>query len=182
MQDSLRLFIAIDLPSDLSRKIGEVRQKIKGVRWVNEEQIHLTLNFLGDTAAEKFAALKNILPGIRFSTFQLKTTGCGFFPNTKRPSVFYLGLEENTELFQLKENLDRELSALGIACENRKFVPHITLARIKFRMTNSDINDLQSMAEKLAGKVFEVNTVFLFSSQLLNSGAVHNKELEIPAS
>lgn len=172
-----RLFIAIDLPGELTDKIGEFQRYTKGVKWVKPEQIHLTLNFLGNTPYELTEQLKAKIKDIRFQKFSLKLNDCGFFPNEYRPSVFWIGLEENSDLIQLKINIDEVLNSIGIICEKRRFIPHITLARIKRKLSADNLLQLKSSAQKIRNCNFEVNKFILFSSKLTEQGAIHNREL-----
>lgn len=174
-----RLFIAIDLPEELSKGIKSLRQDIKGLKWVKPEQIHLTLNFLGDTPLSLLEQLKSELKEIKFTPFSLNTAKCGFFPNERRPSVFWLGLDESPELMQLKAQIDAKLEEIGIVCEKRKFVPHITLARIKKRLGKDLVDQLKKSGEKLKGNNFQVEQFILFASELRKEGAMHTKELII---
>ena len=174
-----RLFIAIDLPKELGMGIKEIKKDIKGIKWVKTEQIHLTINFLGETLSPLMEKIQNELLHLQFHSFELETSECGFFPNIRRPSVFWLGLKENPELSNLKKMIDSTLKKLELPCESRKFIPHITLARIKKRLDNGTIEILKKSGDLLSGKAFKVNKFYLFSSQLSQEGAVHTQETEI---
>ena len=176
----IRLFIAVELPDELKDALNNrcAEMDYQGVKWQKCRQIHLTLNFLGDTDIETFSRLKKELKKITFSAFDLVLSDAGFFPGIKRPSVFYIGIEQNPHLLKLKDDIDNLLQNLGIKDrESREFIPHVTLARIKTRPAQEATEKMLQIADKFKGERFSVNDFALFSSSLTDKGAIHTLEM-----
>src|SRR5438309_5452399 len=105
---------------------------LPGVRFVRPEGLHVTLKFLGEVSAERAAQTVEALRGVRASPFELELRGTGFFPNEKRPRIFWAGLDADPAqaLAQLAAQVDDACAATGFPPEQRPFQPHVTLARL----------------------------------------------------
>jgi RNA 2',3'-cyclic 3'-phosphodiesterase len=130
----VRLFIAIEIPTEireaLARFIKELRAVAPHAKWVRPENLHVTLKFLGHTDAKNLEKIESALQIIRSPQLvALEFSGVGFFPNEKRPRVFWAGLNSSPNLAPLAEAIDRAMHQLGFPLENRPFTPHLTLAR-----------------------------------------------------
>ena len=130
----MRLFIAIEVPSDvrdaLAAVVKELQKTAPKAKWVRPENLHVTLKFLGSTAEEKRNHIEDTLRAIRSpQPVSLKFRGLGFFPNQKRPRVLWAGMESSANLRALAEDIDRSMHGLGFPLEERRFTPHLTLAR-----------------------------------------------------
>jgi RNA 2',3'-cyclic 3'-phosphodiesterase len=130
----VRLFIAIEIPNAirdaLNTFLRELRAVAPSAKWVRAENLHVTLKFLGHTEPEKRIAIEQALKAIRSpQPVVLQIRGLGFFPNEKRPRVFWLGMDVSANLRPLAEDIDHATSRLGFSAENRPFAPHLTLAR-----------------------------------------------------
>ena len=174
-----RLFIAIDIPDPIKDKICELRRNLPGVRWTVRDQIHITMRFIGDSDDMLFSKIKSSLSEIKLPPFGLELTGSGFFPNERRPSVFWLGCGENRGLSDLKEYMDLVLDSCGIPPERRKFQPHITVARLKL-VNEKDCIKLKNIHKVLFPTGFNVTGFVLYSSLLKGNGAEHSKECIYP--
>jgi 2'-5' RNA ligase len=132
----MRLFVALPISSHLREQLasflGELRQADAKPRWVNPENLHVTLKFIGHCADERLAdiarALEKIPPRPQIA---LGIRGIGLFPNDRRPAVVWAGIQAPPELASLAGQIDEVLAPCGIARETRPFVPHLTLARLK---------------------------------------------------
>jgi 2'-5' RNA ligase len=130
----VRLFIAIAIPENIrtgfASLLKEFRAVAPQVKWVRAENLHVTLKFLGETESAKLAALQNVLAGVRSpDPVTLEFRGLGFFPNEKRPRVFWAGMEASPNLKTLAADIDQAVHRLGFPLEERPFTPHLTLAR-----------------------------------------------------
>jgi RNA 2',3'-cyclic 3'-phosphodiesterase len=130
----MRLFVALDVPDDvrasLSTAVSKLRATAPKARWVRIEGLHLTLKFIGETPAEKAGAVRSALSAVRaLRPIVIRFRGLGFFPNPRRPRVFWAGVEAGPELADLAGAVDAALHPLGIPREERAFAPHLTLAR-----------------------------------------------------
>jgi 2'-5' RNA ligase len=138
--ESWRLFIAIELPSDVRRKISQhvelVRSAVPDVRasWVREENLHLTLKFLGDTPVERVEEVSAALTvaANQLAVFEIKLAGCGAFPPHGKPNVLWIGIEDRTRsLDRLHAAIEEKCADAGIARDGRPFHPHLTIARLR---------------------------------------------------
>lgn len=146
--ETIRAFIAIPLPDPVLEKLATVQRQLErqipsgSVRWVRAEGIHLTLKFLGDTPLEKLTSIKAALaavarhaPGCSFTI-----EGLGCFPNTHRPRVVWVSVQEPTgRLAALQDAIEEVMSPLGYAPEGRGFTPHLTLGRVQRRASRGDV-------------------------------------------
>ena len=180
-EDKLRLFIAIELPSNIIDGLRNVQEELKDKSnkpsWAKPENIHLTLKFLGDTETGKIESMVNILEGIagKSFSFEISVKGVGTFPAAGNPRVIWVGIEENKDMLQLYNNIEEGLATLGVEKERRDFKPHLTLGRIKFL---NDRAGLKRGLEKVAGlnlARFAVAGFALFKSTLTPEGAIHTK-------
>ncbi len=171
----IRLFIAIELPPDIRSYIKGLGRGIPGARPIPEEQIHLTLHFLGEVEGTMFKDIRESLLEVKNDPFSLQVSGVGHFPPRGKPKVIWAGVMPTDELIHLRKRVGKELLACGLVLEKRKFSPHITLARLH----NSP---LRRVSEFLAGNSFlktpefTVDNFHLFSSHLGRNGAIHTLE------
>lgn len=138
MSDSLRTFIAVKIEpqpelTELIKHLKKTFEKEK-IKWVEENNLHLTLKFLGDTSPLQVEAVKNILQetGANFSPFQFDLKGIGFFKRNRQPKVLFANIEKKDFLKQLAAEIDTRLADLGFEKEERDFNPHLTFGRIKY--------------------------------------------------
>jgi 2'-5' RNA ligase len=170
-----RLFIALDLPSEIVEEIFSIRKavnqdKIKS-KWEPKEKLHLTLKFLGDVVdsetnlvVEKLEPVLKDIPRINceFDKF-------GFF----LPRILWLSLKVDEILFEIVKKIEDEMKDLGFAKEKRNFSPHITLLRIKEKLSEDFISGFKNY--KLPQRNFYCNQISLMNSKLLPGGSVYGK-------
>ena len=126
-----RIFVAIGLPSELQQRLGLICGGIPGARWISPERLHLTLRFIGEVNSERMRDIDDALSGIDFVPFDLRLDGIGQFGGDK-PRVLWAGIAPNPELIRLHEQINLALARAGISPDTRRYVPHVTLARLKF--------------------------------------------------
>jgi 2'-5' RNA ligase len=187
---TVRTFIATELGEDLRQALGLLQDRLRSqmprgsVRWVRPEGIHLTLKFLGDTPVEQVEQVKAALAeaAAQASPFRIAVRGMGCFPNTRRPRVIWVGLEEPTGALQhLRDEVEDHVAPIGFPTERRKFSPHLTLGRVQRRASSSDVREIgQRVAASTTGLISEmdVSTVSYIKSDLKPSGAVYTTLLE----
>jgi 2'-5' RNA ligase len=148
------------------------------MRWVNPENIHLTLKFLGDTPQRNISDLSKALKQTVFGflPFEIVFKGTGCFPDTRRPRILWAGVNGPATLFELQSNIDRALLAIGFPTEKRPFSPHLTLARISERTSeDTDLKVIQgvnSFQDVFFGHML-VERVTLFQSVLAPKGSIY---------
>ena len=174
-----RLFVAIDLPPDIAAQVQGLCYGVPGARWVQPEQMHLTLRFIGEVDGGVFRDIKEGLADIETGGFALQVKGLGFFPPRKTPRVLWAGVAPVEEVSGLRKRIDNVLLGLGLGPEGRKFSPHISLARLHD-------TPLARLSRFLAGnslfatEAFPVSEFHLYSSELTAKGAFHAIEASYP--
>lgn len=181
----MRAFVAIELPASVRVALAREQARFRAVsvdaRWTQPEGIHLTLKFLGNISAPQEAQVKDALSRMeRFDAFTVRVQGFGFFPNAKRPRVFWVGLDAPADLARLAAQVESAMARLGFPPEDRPFKPHLTLARFKTPQPQQKLEArLAAKANPLLG-TFEVSEFFLWESRLLPGGADYHKIARFP--
>jgi RNA 2',3'-cyclic 3'-phosphodiesterase len=170
-----RLFIAIDLPERIKDDVAATYMALHGARWVPEEQIHLTLRFIGEVPGDAANRVRVALANVNFPSFSLTLKGCGFFPPRKQPNVLWIGIAESEELMRLQSRIERALVAAGIDPDARKFHPHITVARLN-GTPERKVAEYVIQNSLFSTEPFAVDSFHLYSSILRKEGAHHIKE------
>jgi 2'-5' RNA ligase len=132
----VRLFVALEIPPAVRQSLGEFLTVLRALssqpRWVRTDNLHITLKFIGEVQPEKLGDIRVALSAVHSDrSVALDFRGVGFFPNEKRPRVFWAGVEASTNLEQLAGDIDRSLEKLGVPPGKRPFSPHLTLARFE---------------------------------------------------
>jgi 2'-5' RNA ligase len=136
------------------------------------EQMHLTLRFIGNADSSKFLDIQEALASIKAKRFALSLKGIGHFPPRGEPKVLWVGMEKSEPLFELRRKIDRSFHRAGIENEDRKFHPHITLARLNGSPEDWVGNFIQ-MHNLFRSAPFKVEEFHLYSSVLNPRGARH---------
>jgi 2'-5' RNA ligase len=181
----MRAFIAIDLPESiratLRRKQAAFRSASSDARWTHPEGIHLTLKFLGEVPEHKVREVSDYLKKLGpFEPFAIRVKGLGFFPDGRRPRVFWVGIEESAPLVRLAEEVDQAMGSIGFAREERAFRPHLTLARFRAPQAQPALQAAVSQEGDQDLGSFEVSDFFLFESKLSPHGAEYRKVERFP--
>jgi 2'-5' RNA ligase len=188
----MRLFIALDIDDNIRERIVRFLDGVRGfapdARWVKPESLHITLKFIGEQSEEKAEDIKRALETITAKMFEINIRGYGFFPTSRMPRVFWIGIDPGNELTALAAAVDEKLSALGIPKEEHAFSPHLTLARggaksgsprkQKDDRANSNFQRLQDKLAALPPLEFGTMTArefFLYQSQLSPVGSRYTK-------
>ncbi|MDH5364858.1 MAG: RNA 2',3'-cyclic phosphodiesterase, partial [Dehalococcoidia bacterium] len=182
--EQIRSFIAIELPEEAKEGLARLKKELerdehKFVKWVEPRGIHLTLKFLGNIPSKQVAEITEAIEGAaqRISPFHLEIGGLGAFPSLRQARVFWVGIGGEVEkLSRLQQNIDYALAAQGFAKEERSFVPHLTLARIR---QGASPLERRSFGELVGSTIFEdkydvkVESISLMRSQLTPAGAIY---------
>ncbi|MGQ9801579.1 MAG: RNA 2',3'-cyclic phosphodiesterase [Candidatus Saccharicenans sp.] len=173
----MRIFIAIDLTTgiktELARAVRLLKPVAAGIKWVEPENYHLTLKFLGEVSESQVEVIKAVLEDVvsRHCSFQLTVKSTGSFPpGQSRMRVIWVGLEAEPELLALQSDLEDCLGQSGFEREERPFSPHLTIGRAREPQRQ---DRLKAELEKLGSKEFgamKVNEISLFESRLRPEG------------
>ncbi len=177
-----RTFVAIEAVDEVHARALQAIDRLSGdaenVKWVAPDNLHWTLQFLGDIADVQMAEACRIVGKVaaRHAPFGLTATGVGAFPKVERPRTLWLGAGQGGEaLCQLQADLEDALAELGFRGENRRYVPHLTLGRLG-RGSHGGL----ALAERVAqmsdfeGGSMEVDEVKVFASILERGGPIYH--------
>lgn len=174
-----RLFTGLEIPSQVGFMLSLKRGGLQGARWIDPENYHITLRFIGDvdhpTANEVVHALDRLAESEAFS---LRLGHLGAFGGDK-PRALYAGVESNGALAHLQASQERVLQRLGLAPDGRKFVPHMTLARLR-GCSAAALADFMAMAGRFAPLDFPVGRFVLYSSRDSVGGGPYRVEETYP--
>ena len=171
MPEYIRAFIAIELPVEIKNNLRARQSRIKSgsgnlVKWVDPENIHLTLKFLGNIKTGDIEAVTAAMQNAaaQAKSFNLQLQNLGAFPNLNRVQVIWVGLGgELDSLLKLQKNLENNLAKIGFAPEERPFAPHLTLGRVR---DTAGIIDKQNIGKAIAG--LKTETALTFSAPALS--------------
>jgi 2'-5' RNA ligase len=174
-----RLFVAIELPESSKRLLVDLDPQIHGVRWLDAEQMHLTLGFFADVPEDVDLKLREKLSAIVFGAFFLPIIGVGTFPPKGPPKIIWIGVGRgHPHLFQLHKRVQEAALGAGLEPELRPFHPHVTLARCQRISLQSVRKFLKSNVDLDAGMI-RVDSFHLYSSKLTPAGPIHTRELTV---
>lgn len=129
----MRIFIALDIPGEIRARIIEYAERARALaseaRWARPEGLHVTLKFIGEVSESRLEQIKTALARVRAAPFDVAFEKAGFFPNSKGPRVFWIGVEGGPALPRLAALIEDATHAIGIPKEERTYSPHLTLAR-----------------------------------------------------
>jgi 2'-5' RNA ligase len=170
-----RLFVAIRPPQPIRDMLIDAMDHSPDFRWQDDEQLHLTLRFVGEVDRPAADDLADALGQIRAAPLDLRIAGAGRF---EQPSsgALWAGVEPKPPLGGLAAKVERVCQSVGLKPERRAFHPHITLARWKGRRTRG-VHDFLERRRDLSSEPFTVNSFILFESRLSRHGA-HYEAIE----
>lgn len=177
----MRLFIGLKLPKKQKARIFRAARTLREeglpVRWVDPENFHVTLKFLGEVRRDRVPAIEDALGRIASETppFATSIGGFGAFPSVRRPRVIWVGVDASPELRCLKQDLEWTLSELGFDVETRAFHPHVTLGRARTNEGAGLFRGLDTLFSELhLNGELRVHTVDLMESRLSPDGPTYS--------
>jgi 2'-5' RNA ligase len=177
-----RLFVAIDVPDSIQRLLVDLDPHISGVRWMDGDQMHLTLGFFDRVPEDVDLRLREKLGAIQCKAFFLPIAGLGKFPEKGHPKVVWIGVGAgHPHLFQLYKRVQEAAFQSGLEPELRPFHPHVTLARCREKMPEGALRKFIKANAALDMGMFRVDSFHLYSSELTAAGPIHTRELTISA-
>jgi 2'-5' RNA ligase len=189
--EEVRAFIAIELPAEIKRSLGELENRFKSrnyrAKWVTAESIHLTLKFLGGISVDSISDVTHVIEKAAAGTpcFRLAVSGLGVFPNLQRVQIVWAGVTgELDELSRLQKRIDAGLESLRFIPESRPFTAHLTIARIRDEASPTERQSIGQLVAKTGfeGGEFNVESVSLMKSQLTREGPIYSRLASIAIS
>lgn len=177
---SVRSFIAIELTKEFKDKLSKIQDELRksnaDVKWVEPENIHLTLRFLGNVEEKKLEDIKRILERVseKHPRFSMELSGTGCFPKMSLPRVIWIGIEKGKEeLSKIFLELEDELENIGFKREKRGFSAHITIGRVRTPLNRIRLVEEIKKTSSLPKLNSPVNKITLFKSTLTPKGPIY---------
>ncbi|MGL4490636.1 MAG: RNA 2',3'-cyclic phosphodiesterase [Rhizobiaceae bacterium] len=158
-----RLFTALEIPHDAALSLSLLRGGLPGSRWIDTENYHITLRFIGDVESHVADEIASALDRVQRPPFEISLTGVGQFGG-KKPHSIWAGVTPIHEMILLQAEIERLCQRLHIAPDPRKFTPHVTLARLRSASVN-DVAHYLSSRGNFSTKPFTVSRFVLLSSR-----------------
>ena len=182
MKNTVRTFIAVEVDAPVRKQakeiIGHLAKTTCEIKWVEPENMHLTLKFLGDVSLTETSKICKLAAeaASQIEPFYLEMATVGAFPNIHRPRTIWLGSDDGTEeMVELQSAVDQSMKKAGFRLENRLYLPHLTLGRVKRLGPDSKqlAELLENEADVGAGRT-RVDQLIVFSSELTRSGPIYS--------
>lgn len=167
-----RLFVAIRPPAPIRRRLLAAMGGISGARWQTEAQLHLTLRFIGEVDRHLAGDIHAALGAVHHPPFPLALNGIGHFDRRGFPDAVWAGVTPHDQVRALHNKVDAALLRVGLPPDDRSFLPHITIARL--RRSAGPIGNLLEEAGGLSSPPFTVDSFALFESDLTHEAAVYS--------
>jgi len=179
----MRAFIAIELPEDIRKALAQLQDKLKScgadVKWVEPNNIHLTLKFLGEIDEAQLNKITSIMQNVSATVYPFPATisAIGAFPRINSPRVIWIGIDKgDNEIKTIAKLLENEIKNVGIPAEDKPFSSHITIARTKSSFNLEKlVKELKTIENDfgLRGREFKVTKITLFKSSLTPKGPIY---------
>jgi 2'-5' RNA ligase len=172
----MRLFMALAIPAEVRESLASLIRALRIVdakpKWIHPDNLHITLKFIGEAPPEKLSAIGDALAGVRTAEqVKLEFRDVGFFPNERRPSVVWAGIQSSSNLAALAGTINEVLASLGIPREEKTFVPHLTMARFKeTRLSPALRTEIEKWKNHSFGRL-SAREFHLIESKLKTTGA-----------
>lgn len=158
-----RLFIALEVPLDITRSLTLLKGGMANARWIDPENHHITLRFIGDVENHMADEIATALDRIKCAPFEISLSGVGEF-GSKKPHSLYAGVKPSADLNRLAADLERLCQRIGLPAEPRKFMPHVTIGRLKAPLIE-DVAHCLSSRGNFSTQPFKVSRFVLMSSK-----------------
>jgi 2'-5' RNA ligase len=175
----IRLFVGIELPETVRERLQGMAGGIPGARWVAPANLHLTLRFLGEVEDPVLPEIERALAAIRAEPFEITLSGIDVFGSKRKPRLLMANIERSRGLRHLRDKVESALKRIGFEAEERRFTPHVTMARFSNARYSRICRFLEANGMFRAGP-FAVDRFVLFSSLLTKAGPVYRQEAAYP--
>jgi 2'-5' RNA ligase len=177
----LRLFVGIGFPPELKLRLSLLCTGVPGAKWVDPDNFHLTLRFIGETDGAAAADIDAALSRLKARRFTLQLAGIGLFASGDRPRTLWVGIERHPELTALRDKVEQALIRTGLPPEPRKFAPHVTLARLN-NPPREKLHDFLVAHALFRADPLPVEGFRLIASFPTKAGAIYEDQAEYPLS
>lgn len=164
-----RLFTGLEIPAEISQTLSSLRGGLPGARWVDPDDYHLTLRFIGDIDGITANEIASTLFRVNRKPFEVTLQGLSSFGG-KKPRAVVASVVPSKPLIELQAELERLMQRVGLDPEGRKFTPHVTLARLRGDVSSRDVADYLSIRGYFPSKVFKAERFVLYSARASTGG------------
>jgi 2'-5' RNA ligase len=173
-----RLFTALEIPAEIGQSLAMLRGGLPGARWVEPENYHLTLRFIGDVDGAVARDIASLLGSVARRQFDLRLDGLSSFGGRK-PRAIVAAVEPSPPLLELQSEHERLLQRIGLEPEGRKYTPHVTLARLR-ETSSRQVADYLAVRQPYRSSPFRAPRFVLFSSRASVGGGPYVVEAAYP--
>lgn len=173
-----RLFTAIEVPKEIGAMLASLRGGVHGARWIDPENYHLTLRFIGDIDDRTAGEVADILDAVERPAFNVTLTGLDQFGGRK-PRAIFAAVRPSPALVELQAEHERMMQRIGLPAEGRRFTPHVTLARLRDASV-LEVADYLSTRGGFRATSFPVSRFVLYSSRASQGGGPYVVEADYP--
>lgn len=173
-----RLFVALRPPGDICDMLLDTMEGLAGARWQDSDNLHVTLRFVGEIDRHQTDDLISALASVPFRPFPLAIQGVGHFQGPKRPRAIWARLTLSSALADLQQSVEMACRRAGQLPETRKFVPHVTLARLN--SGSEPIGDWLAQHNRLISRQWTAENFALFESELTPQGPTYSEIERFP--
>ncbi|MDB5652562.1 MAG: 2,5 ligase [Tardiphaga sp.] len=163
-----RLFTGLEIPAEIGQTLAHLRGGLPGARWVDPENYHVTLRFIGDIDGVSANEIALLLDRVNRKPFEVALQGLSSFGG-KKPRAVVASVVPSRPLIELQAELERLIRRCGLDPEGRKFIPHVTLAWLR-DASNQDVADYLSMRGYFPTRTFKAQRFVLYSSRASTGG------------
>ncbi|HZQ14891.1 MAG TPA: RNA 2',3'-cyclic phosphodiesterase [Pseudolabrys sp.] len=175
-----RLFTGVEIPSDIGQALSSLRGGLPGARWIDPENYHLTLRFIGDVDDMVAHEVASLLGRVKRGAFELHMEGLMSFGGRK-PRAVVANVAPAPALFEVQAEHERLMQRIGLEPEGRKYIPHVTLARLR-EASSHDVAEYLAARGYFRTSPFKVSRFVLFSSRASVGGGPYVVEASYPLS
>lgn len=173
-----RLFVAIRPPEDIRDQLLDLMEGVSGARWQDDDQLHLTLRFIGEVDRRTTEDIGAALGTVHQPAFDLALSGVGHFGSGGRPHALWAGVQPTEPLAHLHKKIDQALVRIGLEPERRAYRPHVTIARLGRQA--APIGAFLKQHASLTSASFPVEAIGLYESRLSQAGASYELLMGYP--
>jgi 2'-5' RNA ligase len=173
-----RLFTGLEIPEQVAQSLGLLRGGLPGARWVDPENYHLTLRFIGDVDDMIAREVASMLGSVRRNSFELRLDGLSSFGGRK-PRAVVASIAPAQPVIELQAEHERLMQRVGLEPEGRKYTPHVTLARLR-DSSSREVADYLSARAAFRSIEFPISRFVLFSSRASTGGGPYVVEASYP--
>jgi 2'-5' RNA ligase len=175
-----RLFTGLEIPPEIAQQLSMLRGGLPGARWIDPANYHVTLRFIGDVDDSVAREVASLLGRVRRNSFELRLDGVTSFGG-KKPRAVVATMGSSSALMEAQAEQERMMQRIGLAPEGRKYIPHVTLARLR-DASSRDVAEYLSARGLFRTPAFQVSRFVLFSSRASVGGGPYVVEESYPLS